>query len=160
MVNVLFTEKNSIYKKLGCNCYDIERNAITFSWSEKAICHPPCRQFCRLKGLSHRDKEEYDLVLNTIDLVNTYGGIIEHPLRSDLFKDPRIDQTKVIFIDQHWFGFPAHKPTLLYIIGAKPDHIPFNMDAVTKSVHNMWSTQRSKTTEHLAKWLIEIYNKI
>lgn len=160
MVTVLFTNRKSVYKQLQCDCYDIDRNVKSFNWDRKVIAHPPCRQFSRLKGLSKKDDEEYELVLKTLNHVNRYGGIIEHPLRSDLFKRNEVDQDKIIYIDQHWFGFKAHKPTLLYIVGAKVDYIPFNMDAVEKSVQNMWSNERSITTEKLAKWLIEIYNKI
>lgn len=38
LIEVLFCDKNSIYKDLKCDCYDFERNAINCK-SEKACIY-------------------------------------------------------------------------------------------------------------------------
>lgn len=48
-VQVLFTQVKSTYLNLGCDCYDIHRNALSIKSKCPAIYHPPCRAWSRMR---------------------------------------------------------------------------------------------------------------
>ena len=79
-VSALFVVKNSVYKKMGLNCYDIERNALTFDNRGPIIAHPPCRSWGQLSHLCNYDKKEHQLTLWAIRKVRSCGGVLEHPV--------------------------------------------------------------------------------
>ena len=63
-IAVLFVEKKSIYKSYEiCDCYDKERDALTFKGSEVVIAHPPCRQWGKLYKFAKVDTEEKALAV-------------------------------------------------------------------------------------------------
>jgi len=169
---VLFVHNRSNYKKLDVfDCYDEKRNALNYTGSEPVICHPPCRTFSRLRGLSQAPIEEKQLAYWSIDLVRKNGGIVEHPHDSQLWKDKDVvkpgytDQYGgfTICIDQSWFGYYTPKKTLLYIVGIKSKEIPdydFNRDINFRKFQNLTKKQRSETTPELCIWLNEIVKKI
>jgi hypothetical protein len=124
-VTVLFCQKNSIYKRMGCNVYDEDRNSLSWMGSEPAIYHPPCRLWSKLKHLSTADPIEKYLALWAVNKVRSYGGILEHPAYSSLFNFmnlPKPGNTDeygfTIEIDQFNYGHLARKKTWLYICGA------------------------------------------
>lgn len=177
---VYFTRKNSIYNKLDCDCYDIERNALTTISQEPAIYHPPCRMWGKLRKLAKGNVQEKSLALWALKRVRMYGGILEHPSGSNLFGRYCIMPGKgydnwggfSIAVSLHQFGFPALKKTYLYVVGCKIKDLPklpLNFDAITRNVCNSRSknglkevskTMRESTPEKMAKWLIEVINII
>lgn len=150
---ILCVNKKSIYKELGMNCYDQDRNAYTLTGSEPVICHPPCQQWSRLKHFAIYNREERDLAHFCLEKIHKNGGILEHPEGSSFFKEAGIKPT--ISIDQFWFGFPARKRTYLYFHGYKPVQMPLKFDAIEKKVTQMSYKKRSDTTKELAIWLIK-----
>lgn len=172
MIPVLFVHKKSNYKKdSSFDCYDEQRNALNYKGSSAVICHPPCRLFSRLRGLTQALEEEKKLAYFAIDLVRLNGGIVEHPHDSKLWKDKNVVRPGyidefggfTICIDQSWFGYYTPKRTLLYIVGIKPKDIPdydFNRDINFRKFQNLTKKQRSETTSDLCIFLKKIIQKI
>lgn len=184
MITVLCVRKNSIYKKLGCDCYDRERDMNMWPGGNSIIAHPPCAQWSQLRGLAKNNPDEKILALKCAALVRRYGGVLEHPSGSILFGHRsenavlplpgKIDKWGgySICINQHWFGHPAIKKTLLYIVGVSErdlPNIPYSMNAVTRQMEK-WKNKngnrvngkkqlskpwRERTPLDLARWLIE-----
>jgi len=180
-ISVLFCNQDSIYKELGCDCWDIKRDALNFKGNNPVICHPPCRLWGTMRGLSTAPAEEKELALFAIDQVRNNGGVLEHPKRSKLFPDhlPVSGQTDIyggysICIDQSWFGHLARKQTLLYIVGIDKSDlppIPIRFDMIEYVVSNTTAVKRglkkelpkkmrSETPGDLAKWLVELAKRI
>lgn len=175
-IPVLFTRSDSIYKKLGCDCYDKLRDARNYCGKFAVIAHPPCRSWGRLSHMAKPDPDEHELALFAIDIIQKNGGILEHPRSSKLFPDHlplpgQIDSFDgfTIYIDQFWYGHKARKRTLLYIVGCKISDlpsIPLRFDAIEyiigsgKNKHapkrpEISKADRERTPEKLALWMIE-----
>ena len=181
MIPVLCVESESVYKNLGFDAYDLERNAFTWPGGGPAIYHPPCRNFSRLRKFSKGGPIENSLALRCVSKLRLYGGVLEHPASSTLFKDyigfPLVpDKFGGFFlsINQYWFGHPCEKKTWLYIVGLTPSELPpypLNFNAIEftisssrrefitgkREVNQKW---RSKTPIAFALWLSEIIFKI
>jgi len=180
MVSVLFVRKNSIYKQLSVDCWDIDRNALLWPGGNPAIFHPPCRLWSRLKGLSRADESEKMLATWSVDQVRTWGGVLEHPKSSALWQyaglplGNSVDKYGgfTLSVDLHWFGFPARKPTLLYIVGLSPASIPaypISFNAIERVIYGptgrpggkeLSKAMRDKTPPLMATWLINLCHQL
>jgi len=167
MVSVLYTRKDSIYKEMNVDCWDIDRDARKWEGGNPVICHPPCRAWGNLRYFAKPREKEKELAIHAVIMIRLYGGILEHPNTSGLWKYmnlPKPGERDIyggwtLSINQHWFGHPAQKRTYLYIVGINPKDIPsypINLNAVTNTVANMGKSAREKTPRSMAKWLIEM----
>lgn len=165
MVAILYTRKNSIYKKLEQDCYDISRDARTFKGGKSIIAHPPCRGWGKYSHMAKPRTDEPALAIHSIIMVRLWGGIVEHPRSSKLWKAmnlPMPGQYDIyggwtLCIDQKWFGHRANKTTFLYIRGIKPKEIPGYMvtyNTYEKEIEKMGRAERERTPLNLAIWLI------
>lgn len=174
---VLFADKHSIYKKIGCNVYDLERNALTYKDKKPCIYHPPCRTWSRLRGLAKNHPGEHLLAVWSVLRIWRYSGVLEHPAQSTLWKTmnlpkpgspPDIYGGFSISVNQFWFGHKAEKNTWLYIKGITINEvpvIPLNFDAITHTISSsknkngkkeISKNKRSSTPIKFAYFLIEI----
>lgn len=188
MVNcaVLFARSDSIYKSIpGCDVFDIERDARTYSGSLPVIAHPPCRAWGRLRTFAKPRHDEKALALFAVDKVRDCGGVLEHPAHSSLWEAAELPGPAGGFdafggftlgITQHWFGHRAEKATFLYIVGIKPQELPDypmvlgDSERVVSSSRfrkgeqgfrsRITTPEREKTPEPLARWLVDLCNKI
>jgi len=127
MISVLFARRDSIYKQLGCDVWDQDRDVRNYKGTGPVICHPPCRLWGRLRwAVNEHDPMENLWPWYCIDLIDAYGGVLEHPITSKVWK--RIKPTTVV--DQFWYGHRAQKRTGLYINGIIPP-IPFSLSTPT-----------------------------
>lgn len=179
MVSALFVRSDSIYKNLNIDCYDINRDATSFSQSNAVICHPPCRAWGKLSAFAQPRVGEKELAIYSINLIRRVGGVLEHPSGSQLWnhmKLPLGNQTDsyggyTISINQSWFGHKAEKKTLLYICGCSRSslpEIPISFDLVEYVVSSkirkgapgfrpeISKSEREATPIKLALWLIEV----
>jgi len=178
---VLFAQVESTYKKLDCDVFDIERNALTCARLEAAIYHPPCRTWGRLYKLCRWENGEHWLAVWSILRIWRYGGVLEHPAGSKLWRLMGLPKpgsgTDIhggfsLSIDQSWFGHKCKKNTWLYVKGCNPGQMPqmpLSFDAIThcisstnkslgmKEISKKW---REKTPIKLAQYLIETVNII
>lgn len=170
---VLFTQQKSNYYNLqGFDCYDQVRNAFTCDSSLPGIYHPPCRRFSRLRGLSTAPQNERIFGYWSIGRVRKYGGIVEHPADSLLWKQCKVGTPSspdswggyLISVNLSWFGYPAQKRTGLYIVGVPYKDLPalpLSFDAITRIVSSSRSSKlkevskskRSMTPVKLCYWL-------
>lgn len=176
-VKVLFCETDSIYKELNCDVYDIKRNALNCKTKVACIYHPPCRSWGRLRTFCGLHPGEHLLAVWSIIRIWRYGGVLEHPAGSKLWKLMRLTKPGQgidkhggfsLSIDQHWFGHKCKKNTWLYIKGLSFSQIPdytLNFNAIEYSISNTKNNSnlkeverkwRNKTPIKLAKFLIKI----
>jgi len=176
-VSALFVRKDSIYKKLGIDCWDIERDALNWPGGNPVIAHPPCRAWGQLSHIANPRPGERELAFFAIDMIRKYGGVLEHPRASKLWPDHLPMPGKSdrfggysISVDQFWWGHKAKKSTLLYIVGCPIRElpvIPMRFDAIEYIVGSSLSSRRNRKKEitkkereatpiEFAKWLIEV----
>jgi hypothetical protein len=183
LVSVLFVRSDSVYKTLGVDCWDIERDARKWPGGNPIVAHPPCRAWGQLSHMAKPRPDEKELAIFAINMIRQHGGVLEHPRASKLWPHmnlPKGDQIDEfggfsICVNQSWWGHLAQKKTMLYICGIKRSEmpaVPIRFDridfTVTSSIRKN-SGRRLKgrlTTKHnegtpieFAKWLIELADK-
>jgi hypothetical protein len=175
----LFIEQNSIYKSLPCDPWDSQRDARNWPGGTPFIAHPPCRLWCRLRTFSTAPADEKILAPMAITWAREYGGIVEHPAGSQLFKFMSLPTGRnrdqfggwTLHLAQREFGHLANKETYLYIVGIDPRNVmvpltlkPAERVIETRKSHNrlprLPKSQRNKTPEAFARWLIELATHI
>lgn len=164
MVTALFTRRNTPYRLIpGVECYDINRNALTYDGQDPVICHPPCRSWGRFKHRAKPEPGEKDLAFFAVAAVQRCGGILEHPEGSTLWAAAHLPPPgglpdkfggRTIVIDQSSFGHRARKRTWLYHVGGTPPPQPPARQATT-TVERMCRAERERTPLELAIWLVQ-----
>ncbi len=177
MVAVLFVRKDSIYKKIpGCNCYDIEKNALNFHGGMPIIAHPPCRGWGTLRRMAKPVPGETELAIWVAYMIRQEGGILEHPGGSklwDAIELPKENEGKdkyggwTLRMPQFWWGHSANKDTRFYIVGIDRKNlpvIPFKLgEAPSVICHShkcrrrpeIKCNERNRTPWNLATWLVK-----
>jgi len=158
-IAILCVDESSNYyqlsKKYNLDIYSASRSMLLFNDSCPVICHPPCAQWSRLKNFAHVNDELKKLAPLCYDIVNSNGGILEHPSGTSLFKTVKADTNKILSVDQHWWNFPARKRTYLYFHKVKPISFPLNLNAYPGKVSlNIPTQMRSRGTIEFNEWLI------
>lgn len=176
-VSVLFVRSDSIYKTLGVDCWDIHRDARTWPGGNPIVAHPPCRAWGKYKGFARPRPGEKELAIWSIEQIRKFGGVLEHPRHSALWKEMNLPTGTgrdifggfSISVNQNWWGHKAKKETLLYICGCSPSDlppIPISFDAITHYVgfpknykgqmKEITKAEREATPVEFAKWLIQV----
>ncbi len=179
-VSALFVRSDSIYKELGIDCWDIERDARLWPGGNPIIAHPPCRAWGQLSHMAKPRPDEKELAIWSINQIRKYGGVLEHPRASKLWKEMNLPIGNQIdefggfslSVNQHWWGHKAKKATLLYICGCKRNEIPaipLRFELVEYAVlqgnlragdprylKRITEKEREATPINFAKWLIEV----
>lgn len=171
-MTVLFVDRNSNYKNYpGTDCYDEVRNALNHNGKEAVICHPPCRLFSKLKGLSKAPLKEKQLAYYALNKVRSNGGILEHPKGSDLFKNGNFDLSGKVdkyggflrSVDLTWFGFNCKKQTIIYFVGLSPKQLPafpILQPGASSLIEKLHSLKRSETPVKMIEYFEEVYRII
>lgn len=170
-VAALFVRRDSHYKAMpGVDCYDEDRDALTWPGGVPGIFHPPCRRWSRLahfvKGSPESAEAQYErnLAMWSMAMVRRFGGVVEHPLHSRLWKEAGCwsagmrDNHGGVFItlNQGDFGHRAPKATGLYIVGAPVPALPFFISAQQGRVERMGRAERERTPEQFAALLVHL----
>jgi hypothetical protein len=111
-VAVLWIARRTKYVQLyrQCELWGRHKDAKTYKGPWPIVAHPPCGPWGKLKWRSRQDKEAGTVA---IELVHLWGGVIEQPMGSTLFKEHgRGGQVEIV--DQGDYGHRAEKRTLLY----------------------------------------------
>lgn len=170
-VAALFVRPDSIYKQLpSVDCYDLARDARTYSGVLPVIAHPPCRAWGRLRQFAKPRPDEKDLARFAVACVRRWGGVLEHPSASQLFIDQALPTPGTQQRDrwggftypvmQSWWGHRAPKRTWLYIVGieaADLPAIPFHLGLAAGCVcDGMRTPEREATPPAFADWLVDL----
>jgi len=177
-VTALFVRSDSIYKRLGVDSYDQERDARNYPGRGPIIAHPPCKSWGRLRHLATVSPDQHELARLAVAMVRQYGGVLEHPSGSKLWEDqklplgPELDQYGgfTLSVNQFWWGHKAQKRSLLYFVGCNPVDLlasPIRFDAVlytvaqrttsnnsTYKLKEISKADRERTPINFARWLI------
>lgn len=179
-VAVLFARSDSIYKSLPrTDVWDIERDARRWPGRSPVVAHPPCRAWASLRHYAKPREGEKDLALLAIQHVRRWGGVLEHPQLSTLWRTAKLPEPGerdeyrgwTLVIDQNWFGHRARKRTRLYIVGCEPGDIPTMPLRLGEATHTvgLWSGRDKSrcrpsiskgefeaTPPELAAWLCDL----
>jgi hypothetical protein len=179
-VSVLFARKDSVYKTLGVDVWDLDRNALLWPGGNPVVAHPPCRLWGNLRRFSTAPESERDLAIYAVNQVRAWGGVLEHPLGSILWKEMGLPLYGnrdrwggfTLGVNQHWWGHKAEKATWLYICGlslvAVPS-IPLRLDLPSHVIEtrvkgvsrrpSVTKAEREYTPQAFASWLIDLASR-
>jgi hypothetical protein len=79
----LFVRKDSIYKELGVDCWDAERNALNWPGGNPLIAHPPCRAWGQLSHWAKPLPGEKELAIWSIEKYENLGVYLSIPGHQD-----------------------------------------------------------------------------
>jgi hypothetical protein len=182
-VAVLFARRDSIYKTLpGTDVWDEDRDALKWPGGAPVVAHPPCGPWGRMRQFAN--PRTVDLAPWAIDQVRKWGGALEHPAESLIFRHSHcylngsVDRWGgwCLLVQQWWWGHPAHKWTRIYVVGCRhedtPD-IPYKIGESEKVIRYspaVWrdrhktpitrpevsKAEREHTPRAFAEWLLEV----
>lgn len=179
-VVVLFARSDSVYKTLaGCDVWDEQRDATKWQGGCPVVAHPPCRTWGRLRHLASKaPAHEHGMAIWAVEQVRKWGGVLEHPMGSTLFKElglpihgglPDEHGGITVEIDQYHWGHLARKRTWLYIVGTKslppmphktgkPTHVVASYNHGKRDRTRPWLTQAQNeaTPPAFAAWMVEL----
>ena len=150
-VAALFVDRHSVYKSLkNVYCWDARRDALTFPGGMPIVAHPPCRAWSTLRRFAHPDPGEPELTLWALYMVRTFGGVLEHPRGSALWRSLDVPRPGTFDahggftwdIDQFQHGHLARKPTRLYICGCTARDLPREPLRFGEPTHVIGSNRR------------------
>jgi hypothetical protein len=167
MTPVLFTREDSPYLALGADCYDVERDALTWPGGAPAIYHPPCRSWGQYSHWAKPRAGEKELAIWSIERLRQFGGVMEHPITSKVWRHvgcigwgmrDRFDGV-LLPIAQSAFGHRARKYTGLYVVGAPIPRVPDALPA-TRTIEMMGRPERERTPPALASFLLDLVGTV
>lgn len=140
---ILFVLEKSPYKEAGFDCYDIQRNALTYTGDNPVVAHPPCQlwgrmakiNFIRWGGEHNRPGNDGGCFKFALDTVNRCGGVLEHPADSYAWRTYGLVRPLPMQwtpsgdgwtceVWQSAYGHKANKRTWLYYRGSVPPEDP------------------------------------
>lgn len=152
----------------GVELWDAKRDARGYAGPWPVIAHPPCAPWGRYYRWSKGGDGEKELAPIAVGQVRAWGGVLEHPAHSRLWKEPLglplpgelPDRWGgiTVEVEQGGWGHPAPKKTWIYAVGVElmllarpsPGFIP------RTTVEQMSSTARRITPALFAGWLVEL----
>lgn len=182
-VAALFVRADSHYKKMrGVDAWDADRDARKWPGGCAVVAHPPCRAWGRLRKMAKPRPDEKQLAMWAVCQVQKYGGVLEHPEGSSLWRAamlPRpgdaVDEFGgfSLVVDQIDFGHLARKRTWLYVVGLDRSRVPawngwlLPATHVITNVHGvrkkdpgfrseLGKADRERTPPLFADWLVEL----
>ncbi len=173
-VAVLCCAPRSVYHRMASvQAFDMARDARSFAGGMPVVAHPPCRSWSAY--CAHQAKPqpgEKDLGPLCVDWLRKCGGVLEHPAHSRLWDacglpKPGSEHRRNLWsaeVLQAWWGDSRTKTTWLCFFGVSPldVHWPIRLHD-PRGDRRRWQvmskTQRSKTPEAMAVWLVETARK-
>jgi hypothetical protein len=179
-VAALYVHRDSIYKSMpGVECWDEDRDAMTYRHVMPIVAHPPCRLWASLRHQSTADPVERLCATHAIGILFRCGGVLEHPKASMIWpyvEEGRHDgNTWMTEIRMFDWGFPAIKRTILAVHGCPPCDWPDMPLRLEQCFHRIGGARRNKrgklppsiqygrsshkraeTPLLLAEWMVEV----
>ena len=128
-VAALYIDPRGPYPRLlgKSNCWGLDRDATLYPGPHPVVAHPPCGPWGRIKHLYQG--AEHELAPIAVEQVRTWGGVLEHPARSGLWKQCRLPLPYAgldalggftVEVNQCDWGHVAPKKTWLYVSTRAP----------------------------------------
>jgi hypothetical protein len=127
MVAALYVDPRGPYPTMpGVDCWDATRDAKQYDGPHPIVAHPPCGPWSMLRHLYKG--QEHDCAPRAVEQVRRFGGVLEHPAHSQLWKVLRLPRPGelpdeyggvTIEVDQVRWGHVARKKTWLYLVGVR-----------------------------------------
>ncbi len=178
-VAVLYVDPRGPYPDLVSHWYDAARDARLYNGPWPVVAHPPCGPWGFLRGLSEETTKDCGPI--AVGQVRQYGGVLEHPRGSTLFRHcglPKPGELPDAFggvtyeVSQCDWGHVARKRTWLYCVGvasfpsvppaqepthwASGVHTPGARGKPPEGIKICSAQQRRRTPPAFAAWLIEV----
>lgn len=178
MIAALFVREDSIYKTMPeVDAWDAQRDARQWPGGAPCVAHPPCRAWGRFRQFAKPRPDEKFLAVWALWQTQVWGGVLEHPAHSSLWKETGIPKPgepadlwggySIEVCQYHW-GHKAEKKTWLYICGvdvrALPPvpHRPGKPEFVVRPKQNgagakfLTKAEREHTPPDFAAWLLDV----
>lgn len=174
-VAALYVDMRGVYATMpGVECWDEARDAREYQGPHPVVAHPPCGPWSRLKHFC--TKQPRDCAVIAIAQVRRFGGVLEHPEGSSLWREAMLPVPGglpdeyggwSVSVDQCHWGHAARKRTWLYVVGASardvrlatggtPTHVVTTSRANRISLPEMPKSQRHLTPPAFAEFLVDI----
>ena len=129
-VAALYVEPRGPYPALVADWFDEARDARTYRGPGPVVAHPPCGPWSKLRRFCTLPEEQRLLALLAVEQVRTFGGVLEHPAGSLLWREAGLPVPESMFSDQYGgrsyevaqgdYGHAAPKLTWLYAVRLGP----------------------------------------
>lgn len=129
-VAALYVEPRGPHPGLVAEWYDEARDARSYLGPGPVVAHPPCGPWSKLRAMCTLPPEVRDLALLAVEQVRTFGGVLEHPAGSLLWREAGLPPPESMFSDQYGgrsyevaqgdYGHAAPKLTWLYAVRLGP----------------------------------------
>lgn len=127
VVAALFVDALGPYTGMpDVDCWTEQRNAHLYNGPHPVVAHPACGPWGRLyKNCSKQNPED---AIHALSVVREYGGVLEHPANSKLWKRFGLPAPgsagdsfggHTVALNQVSYGHTALKPTWLYVVRAQ-----------------------------------------
>jgi hypothetical protein len=181
-VAALYIDPRGPYPKMaGVDCWDATRDARLYDGPHPVVAHPPCGPWSAFKHLNRHQTK--DCAIRAVEQVRAFGGVLEHPANSALFRALRLPLPGefpdsaggyTIKVDQLHWGHVAHKWTWLYFVNVPrgaltpppfPDRKPThdlmgargrNAGAKREGLREASQELRRRTPIAFAEWLVSL----
>lgn len=130
-IAALYIDPRGPYPKMpGVEPWDEQRDARLYMGHHPVVAHPPCGPWGRLSAYCR--KQDPSLAVLAVAQVRRWGGVLEHPAGSRLFRECQLPWPGelpdehggwTLSVNQVDFGHVAVKHTWLYIVGTPPSSV-------------------------------------
>lgn len=174
-VAALYIEPRGPYPGLARECFDEARDAKTYAGPWPVVAHPPCGPWGRLRFLCRL--QDPSCGPHGVEMVRRYGGVLEHPAESMLFRHCRMPWPgelpdefggRTYLVRQVAWGHQCEKPTWLYVVGVPATRVVSGIRTGGVATHRVISgprgpqlpmatqLKRRLTPTSFAAWLVEL----
>lgn len=125
MIAALYVERGGPYFTMpDVDPWDVARDARTYAGPDPIVAHPPCGPWGALRHLYRGT--EHDCAPIAVRAVQEWGGVLEHPARSQLWSAMRLPRPGglpdehggfALEVEQCAWGHVARKRSWLYVVG-------------------------------------------
>lgn len=127
MIAVLYVDALGIYPKMrGVDAWDVVRDARLYDGPFPIVAHPACGPWGKLRHMYKGSEGDWTLACRGVDQVRKWGGVLEHPSHSLLWKSMSLPKPgqgfdahggySIEVVQSDW-GHVARKRTWLYLVG-------------------------------------------